>query len=157
MPSIPFKYGDILNKGDTSRFFPEFDLTADPFYAEISQTQTDQTETLKKAKVTIRFVHSLGNQNIIGMLTKPSDTGEAGGLVALSILDTSIIKPQVRGSAVSVTKLEHKLLLDAPGSSTGLSIVYENQMLFFVPTSGSKEKIRLVGASQGLLSVKRLN
>ena len=157
LPSIPFKYGDILNKGDTSRFFPEFDLTADPFYAEISQTQTDQTETLKKAKVTIRFVHSLGNQNIIGMLTKPSDTGEAGGLVALSILDTSIIKPQVRGSAVSVTKLEHKLLLDAPGSSTGLSIVYENQMLFFVPTSGSKEKIRLVGASQGLLSVKRLN
>lgn len=157
LTSLPFKYGDLLNRGETSRFFPEFDLTADRFYAEISQTQADQKETLKKAKVAIRFVHSLGNPNIIGMLTKPSDTGEAGGLVALSILDTLVIKPQVRGSAVSVTKLEQKLLLDAPGSSTGLTIVYENQMLFFVPTSGSKEKIRLVGATQGLLSVKRLN
>ncbi|NBR61227.1 MAG: hypothetical protein EBT86_06195 [Actinobacteria bacterium] len=146
-----------MNKGETSRFLPEFDLTADRFYAEISQTQADQKETLRKAKVAIRFVHSLGNPNIIGMLTKPSDTGEAGGLVALSILDTLVIKPQVRGSAVSVTKLEQKLLLDAPGSSTGLTIVYENQMLFFVPTSGSKQKIRLVGATQGLLSVKRLN
>ena len=157
LPSIPFMYGDVLNKGETSKYFSQFDLTSDRFYAEISQTQTDQTDTLKKAKVNIKFVHSLGNQNIIGMLTKPSENGEAGGLVAMSILDTSVIKPKVSGSAVSVTKLEHKLLLDAPGSSTGLSIVYENQMLFFVPTSGSKEKIRLVGASQGLLSVRKLN
>jgi len=157
LPSIPFMYGDVLNKGETSKYFSQFDLTSDRFYAEISQTQTDQTDTLKKAKVNIKFVHSLGNQNIVGMLTKPSENGEAGGLVAMSILDTSLIKPKVSGSAVSVTKLEHKLLLDAPGSSTGLSIVYENQMLFFVPTSGSKEKIRLVGASQGLLSVRKLN
>jgi hypothetical protein len=70
--------------------------------------------------------------------------------------DTSIIKPTTRGSAVSVTQTEQKLLLNAPGSATGLKISYGNMLLFYVPISGSNEKIRLLGATQGILSVKAL-
>ncbi|NDC47669.1 MAG: hypothetical protein EBZ61_01050 [Micrococcales bacterium] len=149
---IPFKYGDVINKGSTSKFFDMFDLSADQFYAARSQDQADNIEKLKKIKVAIRYQHSLGNPNILGMLTL-----ESGGLVAVAMNDTSIIRPQVRGAAVSVTELDHKILLNAPGSPTGLKIVYENMMLFYVPVAGSEEKIRLVGASQGILSVKALD
>jgi hypothetical protein len=152
LTSLPFKYGDTINKGGASKFYSNFDLASDKFYAAVSQTQQQQAEDLKKVKVAIRFQHALGDPNIIGMLTLDS-----GGLIALSMNDTSIIRPTVRGSAVSVTQLDHKILLNAPGSATGLRIVYKNMMLFYVPVAGSLEKIRLIGASQGIVSVKVLN
>ncbi len=152
LKSLPFKYGDTINKGLDSKFATEFDLASDKFYAALSESQTQQTADLKKANATIRFQHSLGNANIIGMLTL-----ESGGLVAISMNDTSLIRPKVRGVAVSVTQLDHKILLDAPGSASGLKIVYGNMLLFYVPVAGSEEQIRLVGASQGILSVKALN
>jgi hypothetical protein len=71
--------------------------------------------------------------------------------------DTSTITPKAQGAAVSVKALDQKLLLGSLGSSTGLRIVYSNMLLFYVPESGSDEKIRLVGASQGLLSVRSIN
>lgn len=152
LKSLPFKYGDTINKGLDSKYATEFDLASDKFYAALSESQTQQTADLKKANATIRFQHSLGNPNIIGMLTV-----ESGGLVAISMNDTSLIRPKIRGVAVSVTQLDHKILLDAPGSATGLKIVYGNMLLFYVPVAGSDEQIRLVGASQGILSVKALN
>lgn len=152
LKSLPFKYGDTINKGLASKFATEFDLASDKFYAALSESQTQQTADLKKANATIRFQHSLGNANIIGMLTL-----ESGGLVAISMNDTSLVRPKIRGVAVSVTQLDHKILLDAPGSASGLKIVYGNMLLFYVPVAGSEEQIRLVGASQGILSVKALN
>jgi hypothetical protein len=152
LKSLPFKYGDTINKGLDSKFATEFDLASDKFYAALSESQTQQTADLKKANATIKFLHSLGNPNSIGMLTV-----ESGGLVAISMDDTSLIRPKIRGVAVSVTQLDHKILLDAPGSATGLKIVYGNMLLFYVPVAGSEEQIRLVGASQGILSVKALN
>jgi hypothetical protein len=151
LSSLPYKYGNILNKGADSKYARYFNLSSDGFYKARFDDQSEQAKTLKKVKATIQFVHKLGDLNIIGMLTLKS-----GGLIAVSMTDTSVIKPTTRGSAVSVTETEQKLLLNAPGSATGLKISYENMLLFYVPISGSNEKIRLLGASQGILSVKAL-
>ncbi len=151
LSSLPFKYGNILNKGAESKFASSFNLSSDGFYEARFADQSKQEVALKKVKATIQFLHTLGNPNIIGMLTLKS-----GGLIAVSMTDTSIIKPTTRGSAVSVTETEQKILLNAPGSATGLKISYENMLLFYVPISGSNERIRLLGASQGILSVKAL-
>lgn len=151
LSGLPFKYGNILNKGTKSKFASSFNLSSDGFFEARYADQTEQAKTLKKVKTTIQFLHALGNKNILGMLTLKS-----GGLIAVSMTDTSIIKPTTRGSAVSVTETEQKVLLNAPGSATGLKISYENMLLFYVPISGSNEKIRLLGATQGILSVKAL-
>jgi hypothetical protein len=71
--------------------------------------------------------------------------------------DTSTIKSKINGAAVSVKALDQKTLLGSIGSPTGLKIVYSNMLLFYVPESGSAEKIRLVGASQGLISVRSID
>ena len=152
LKSIPFKYGNILNKGLESKYATEFDLASDEFYAELSESQILQKNEVEKVGSTIKFQHSLGNQNIIGL-----QTVERGGLIALAMNDTSTIKPKSSGAAVSVKSLDQKTLLGSIGSPTGLRIVYSNMLLFYVPESGSKEKIRLVGASQGLLSVRSIN
>ena len=152
LKSIPFKYGDTLNKGLESKYAPEFDLASDEFFAELSESQIQQKSEVEKVGSTIKFVHELGNQNILGL-----QTVERGGLIALAMNDTSTIKPKAQGAAVSVKALDQKLLLGSLGSSTGLKIVYSNMLLFYVPESGSNEKIRLVGASQGLLSVRSIN
>jgi outer membrane murein-binding lipoprotein Lpp len=152
LKSIPFKYGDTINKGGESKYSTEFDLASDEFYAALSESQIQQKDDVEKVSATIKFQHSLGNQNILGMLTV-----ESGGLVALTMNDTSTIRPKISGAAVSVTQLDQKTLLDAPGSATGLRIVYSNMLLFYVPVAGSQEKIRLVGASQGLLAVRSID
>jgi hypothetical protein len=150
--SLPYQYGDILNNGALSKFSGSFNLTADGFFAARFADQNQQKAALKKVKATIQFLHALGDQNILGMLTLKS-----GALIAVAMTDTSIIKPTTRGSAVSVTQAEQKILLNAPGSATGLKISYENMLLFYVPISGSNDKIRLLGATQGILNVKALN
>ena len=152
LKSIPFKYGDTLNKGLESKFATEFNLDSDEFYAELSESQIQQKNEVEKVGSKIKFQHSLGNQNILGL-----QTVERGGLIALTMNDTSTITPKAQGAAVSVKALDQKLLLGSLGSSTGLKIVYSNMLLFYVPESGSNEKIRLVGASQGLLSVRSIN
>lgn len=152
LTSIPFKYGDTLNKGTDSKYAVEFDLASDEFYAELSESQIQQKDEVEKVGSKIKFEHSLGNQNIIGL-----QTVERGGLIALTMNDTSTIRPKANGAAVSVKALDQKTLLGSLGSSTGLKIVYSNMLLFYVPESGSNEKIRLVGASQGLLSVRSIN
>lgn len=152
LKSIPYKYGDTLNKGTDSKYAVEFDLASDEFYAELSESQIQQKEEVEKNGSKIKFQHSLGNQNIIGL-----QTVERGGLIALTMNDTSTIRPKANGAAVSVKALDQKTLLGSLGSSTGLKIVYSNMLLFYVPESGSNEKIRLVGASQGLLSVRSIN
>jgi hypothetical protein len=152
LKSLPFKYGNTINKGVEGKYASEFDLASDEFYAALSESQIQQKADVEKVSATIQFQHAIGDPNIIGMLTV-----ESGGLVAIAMNDTSIIRPKVRGAAVSVTQLDQKLLLNAPGSATGLKIVYSNMLLFYVPVAGSEEKIRLVGASQGLLSVRSIN
>ena len=151
LDTLPYKYGNVLNKGTSSTFAREFDLKADKFFEARNADQNAQKEDLKKVKATISFQHALGDKNISGMLTLKS-----GGLIAVAMTDTSIIKPTVRGSAVSVTQAEQKILLNAPGSATGLRIKYENMLLFYVPIAGSNQRIKLLGASQGILSVKAL-
>jgi hypothetical protein len=152
LKSLPFKYGNTINKGLEGKYAPEFDLASDEFYASLSESQIQQRADVEKVSATIQFQHALGNPNILGLLTV-----ESGGLVAIAMNDTSIIRPKVRGAAVSVTQLDQKTLLNAAGSASGLKIVYGNMLLFYVPVVGSEEKIRLVGASQGLLSVRSIN
>jgi hypothetical protein len=157
LTSLPYMYGDVLNKGAESKFYEQFDLTSDQFYASVSQSQQADLAKLKKAN-SVKFVHSLGNSNVFGLLSKADEQGNGGGgLVAMAINDTSVIKPKVRGAAAAVTTVDKKLLLGADGSSTGLNIVYQNMMLFYIPVAGKAEKIRLLGASSSILSVKALN
>ncbi|NBS86232.1 MAG: hypothetical protein EBS58_06070, partial [Micrococcales bacterium] len=84
LDTLPYKYGNVLNKGTSSTFAREFDLKADKFFEARNADQNAQKEDLKKVKATISFQHALGDKNISGMLTLKS-----GGLIAVAMTDTS--------------------------------------------------------------------
>ena len=145
---IASAYGDVLNRGAASLSYGLFDTAKDEFYKQVSESQKSQVENLKTG--TIKFTHKLGDKNVISL-----STTKAGALVALYMTDTYVIKPKKRGSAVAVSGQE-KILLGADGSTRGVRSVYGDMMLFYVPALSDPAGIRLLGVTQGLVSVRSL-
>lgn len=145
---IASAYGDVLNRGAASLSHGLFDLTKDEFYKQVSESQKSQVANLKTG--TITFKHTLGSKNVISL-----STSKAGALVAVYVRDTYVIKPKKRGSAVAVSGQE-KVLLGADGSTRGVRSVYGDMMLFYVPALSDTAGIRLLGVTQGLVSVRSL-
>ena len=141
-------YGDVLNRGASSLSFGLFDTANDEFYKQVSESQKSQVANLKTG--TIKFTHSLGEKNVISL-----STSKAGALVAIYMTDTYVIKPKKRGSAVAVSGQE-KVLLGADGSTKGVRSIYGDMMLFYVPALSDPAGIRLLGVTQGLVSVRSL-
>jgi hypothetical protein len=141
-------YGDVVDKGAESEFYNLFDLLGDQFYDEISAIQKAQPEKLTEA--TTSFAHVLADENVISLATSDS-----GAVVALMMTDTWEIRPNSSGSVVAVSGNE-RLLLGSEVSTQGVSTQYGNMLLFYVPISDSTEKIKLLGATQALLSIRSL-
>ena len=139
-------YGSIIDNGAGSAGAENFALTNDEFFKQISQSQDAQVAALKNGKIT--FSHILGSPNVLSLAT-----ADGGALVALAMIDGYSIRPTKRGSAITVTGLE-KTLLGASGSPTGVVSKYSDMLLFYVPQTSSEDKIRLLGVTQGLLSVR---
>jgi hypothetical protein len=141
-------YGDLIDNGPASEFFSQFDVSTDAFYEQIATTQQNQTASLEDA--TTQFTHSLGEFNVVSLTTSDS-----GAIVALMMVDTWEIKPTSRNSAVTVSG-DELLLLGVEGSTRGVSTRYGNMLLFYVPLASSDQKVRLLGATQSLLSIEVL-
>ena len=146
--SLAPTYGDLIDNGPASEFFSLFDLSTDKFYEQIAQTQKDQAENLDEA--TTVFSHELGDANVVSLTTSDS-----GAIVALMMVDNWEITPTSRNSAVTVSG-DELLLLGVEGSRSGVNTRYGNMLLFYVPLESSDQKIRLLGATQSLLSIEVL-
>ncbi|WP_296630000.1 hypothetical protein [Rhodoluna sp.] len=145
---VAVAYGDVINKGASSLSSALFNLDKDEFYKQVSASQKSQVANLKTANM--KFVHSLGDPNVISLATS-----NAGALVAVYMKDTYTIRPKKRGSAVAVTGQE-KIMLGADGSTTGVRSVYGDMLLFYVPALSDDAQVKLLGATQGLVSVRGL-
>jgi hypothetical protein len=143
---LPSIYGSIIDNGAGIAGAERFALTNDEFFKQISQSQDAQVAALKNGKIT--FTHALGSPKVVSLAT-----ADGGALVALSMIDGYTIRPTKRGSAITVTGLE-KTLLGASGSPTGVVSKYSDMLLFYVPQTGSDDRIRLLGVTQGLLSIR---
>ena len=145
---IPVAYGDLINKGQSSLSAGLFDVSVDEFYKQVSSSQKTQAQTLTTGKIV--FTHALGNATVISL-----STAEGGALVAVYMTDTYTIRPVRAGSAVAVAGQE-KLLLGSSGSSRGVRSVYGDMLLFYVPSLADESQLRLLGVTQGLISVRSL-
>jgi hypothetical protein len=145
---LPNAFGDVIDKGIDSEFFDLFNIEGDEYYEQISSSQKQQQEGLRRAEIT--FSHDLGDQNVISL-----STSDSGALVALMMTDNYLIKPTRDNAAVTVSGNE-LLLLGVEGSSKGVRTQYGGMLLFYVPASTSDGKVTLLGATQTLLSIRAL-
>jgi hypothetical protein len=145
---LPTTFGDVIDKGELSEFYNLFDLTEDEYYKQISTSQKEQIEKLRRAEIT--FTHGLGDENVISL-----STSDSGALVAVMMTDNYLIRPTRDNAAVTVSGNE-KLLLGAEGSAKGVRTQYAGMLLFYVPSATNQGKITLLGATQSLLSIRGL-
>jgi hypothetical protein len=145
---LPDTFGDVIDNGELSQFYNLFDLAEDEYYNQISTSQKEQIEKLRRAEIT--FSHSLGNESVISL-----STSDSGALVAVMMTDSYLIRPTRENAAVTVSGNE-QLLLGAEGSAKGVRTQYGGMLLFYVPAATSDGKITLLGATQSLLSIRGL-
>ena len=145
---LPNAFGDVIDKGQASEFYNLFNLEGDEYYEQISTSQKEQSERLRRAEIT--FTHELGDENVISL-----STSDSGALVAVMMTDNYMIKPTRDNAAVTVSGNE-LLLLGVEGSAEGVRTQYGGMLLFYVPAATNEGKITLLGATQALLSIRAL-
>ena len=145
---LPNAFGDVIDNGAASEFYNLFNLEGDEYYEQISTSQKEQSERLRRAEIT--FSHELGDENIISL-----STSDSGALVAVMMTDNYLIRPTRENAAVTVSGNE-QLLLGVEGSAEGVRTQYGGMLLFYVPAATNKGKITLLGATQSLLSIEAL-
>ena len=145
---LPNAFGDVIDKGVASEFYNLFNLEGDEYYEQISTSQKEQIERLRRAEIT--FTHELGDQNVISL-----STSDSGALVAVLMTDNYLIRPTRENAAVTVTG-DELLLLGVEGSAEGVRTQYGGMLLFYVPAATNEGRITLLGATQSLLSIRAL-
>ena len=139
--------GSIVDEGFDSPFALSIDFR-NPYLSAITKYQTSLQQSLTDANITIS--HSLGEFEPILLATL-----NGGALLCLKAVDNYRIEPRESGDAISISG-DEALLLGAEASASGFETSYGAMLVFYIPTVGSSEQIRLLGATQGLIGVKNL-
>jgi len=141
-------YGDLLISGKKSEF-------ANDFASDSLQTQIGAAAKAKR-------VEDLGETAKFRWKDSATDdvplvfaTAESGALMMVTLEEKEIVKPAVPGAAITTTGAV-KVLSNITSSMTGIEADYQYQLLFYVPSLGSTEKIRLLGYSYALTSALKL-
>jgi hypothetical protein len=139
--------GSLLNEGPDSTWSILVDGD-NQYIADVSSVQQTLAQTLSNANVT--FDHKISPDEMV-LLT----SGEGGALVGIYMIDTYTIIPKSPGDAVAISGQE-AILLGAGGSATGIETRYGAMLLFHMPAAGSESRVRLLGATQQLLTAVSL-
>ena len=141
-------YGDLLISGTKSAF-------ANDFAGDSLQTQIGADSKAKRIKdlgQTAKFTWKDSSTDDVPLVFA---TAESGALMMVTLQEKEIVKPAVPGAAITTTGAV-KVLSTITSSMTGIEADYQYQLLFYVPSLGSTEKIRLLGYSYALTSALKL-
>ena len=137
-------YADVLLQGAASPSVGLFEDEVDAFRAQFDASRADRQAALPTT-ASIEFGTTAGDGSTVALATNDS-----GSIVAVSVNETEIVKPINDGATVSPSGAASKALSGISSSSKGILNTYSDQLLFYVPTAGSSDKIILLGFAQGL-------
>jgi hypothetical protein len=143
-------YGDILTTDTASEFYPLFEAEGDSLRLAIGAAFKAKRAKEIPSTARIAFTHAAGTGEIIAL-----STNDAGAIVAVDLKETETVKPVEAGAAINAPA-SVKALLGKGMSTRGIRAVYGQQLLFYVPSAGSTDKIILLGYSQGMIAASEL-
>jgi hypothetical protein len=139
-------YGTVLARGKAAPDASLFQATGDEVRTKLGKAYKDKTRKNLDKALSIAFSSKAGTGEIV-----PMTTNESGSLVAASL--DEIEKVTVKGSADGASVGAGKAVAALSGvasSESGISSVYGYQLLFYVPSAGSNQKIQVLGATRSL-------
>ena len=143
-------YGSVLTMGEASPYYGLFDFTADTLVTQVGKAYKDQKSSAISGRASIDFSQSASSGAPLGLATLDS-----GAIVTVGLNEVESVRPTETGASVSLEG-QAKILSGITSSPTGVESTYGLQLAFYVPPLGSKDKIRLLGYTQGLISAKGL-
>jgi len=141
-------YGDLLMFGKKSEFANDFD-------SDSLQTQIGAASKAKRVEELGQTAKFTWKDSITDDVPLVFATAESGALMMVTLEEKEIVTPAVPGAAITTTGAV-KALSTITSSMTGLEADYQYQLLFYVPSLGSTEKIRLLGYSYALTAALKL-
>ncbi|TFD09442.1 MULTISPECIES: hypothetical protein [unclassified Cryobacterium] len=145
-------YADILVQGEASPSFGLFESEGDNFRVQVADLNAAKIAALPST-ASIEFAAAAGSDEAVALATNDS-----GSIVAVSMTETETVKPVDAGATVgpAADALATKALSGITTTAKGFSNTYRDQLLFYVPTAGSSDKIVLLGFAQGLITSAEL-
>jgi hypothetical protein len=147
-------YSDILMNGEKSRYADLFDSASDQLQPQVGavwkQKQQQQLAAQFGNTSSLSWTPGTGPGDVIAMATNDS-----GAIVWVNPRETQLHKVTEAGAQV-IAGATTAALSGVASSNTGIESVFDYQLAFYVPPAGSKEKIRLLGYAQGLVSAKQV-
>jgi len=147
---LALAYGDIIDKGPTSEFAKDFDLSKDNLIGLIGPDQRKVLQAGLATRANVSFANSKGVGAVIAL-----SSNDSGAIVAVELNETVTVTPVEAGSSVN-TEGAVKSLSGLTSTTKGSAAVYGDQLLFYVPKANSKSKITLLGFATGLISAKEI-
>ncbi len=147
---VALAYGDILEKGPASPSAKFFDLSKDKLIGLIGLDYRKALLAALPATAKMVFANAVGPYDSIAL-----GSNDSGAIVSVYLTETVTVTPVEAGAAVN-PEGQVKSLSGVTGSTKGTVAVYGDQLLFYVPSSTSKQKITLLGFATGLTSAKEL-
>ncbi|MFD4420209.1 hypothetical protein ACFWN7_01745 [Agromyces sp. NPDC058484] len=145
-------YADVLLKGDASEFATVFDAEGDVLREQLGVTGQQAMNDGLAATIDATFSNVVGDGPTVALATNDS-----GALVSVSIEQTEKVTPNDGGTI--------GFGAGAPGaalsgftekSAKGVQRVIGVQLLFYVPSVGTDEQIRLLGWSESLIGASEV-
>lgn len=145
-------YADVLLQGEASPTYDLFESEGDNFRVQVAALKAAKIAALPTT-ASIEFAAAAGSDEAIALATNDS-----GSIVAVSMTETETVKPVDDGATVgpAADALATKALSGITTTAKGFQNTYGDQLLFYVPTAGSSEKIVLLGFAQGLITSAEL-
>ena len=139
--------GDLLNNGAESLWVDLVDPKND-YIKDVASVQRGLAETLSNAN--LDFQHKQTDDPMVLLSSL-----DGGALVGIYMVDTYTIIPKEPGDAVAIAG-DEAVLLGTSGSATGIETRYGAMLLFHIPAAGGEARVRLLGATQQLLTAVAL-
>ncbi len=144
-------FGDLLLKGDASQYSKLFDVADNSLIASIG------FDAKQKRISSIPSIASMALGNIDGGAEViPLVTNDSGAIVATYLKETEQVTPVEAGALVNAEGAV-KSLSGVSSTTLGTIATYGDQLLFYVPPTGSKQKIVLIGWASALIAAKELS
>ncbi|WP_156401679.1 hypothetical protein [Agromyces sp. Soil535] len=145
-------YADVLLKGDASEFAALFDPEGDVLREQLGVTGQQAINDSLPPTADITFSNVVGTSPTVALATNDS-----GALVTASIEQTEKVTPNDGGTIGFEAGAPGAALSGFTGKSAkGVQRVIGVQLLFYVPSVGSDEQIRLLGWSESLIGASEV-
>lgn len=148
---LAMAYADIMANDIESQVYLDFEVEGDSLRPTVGKADRARRAAELPTTAAMTFSERPGNEPPIAL-----STIDSGAVVAVELLDSTLVAPVEEGAAVNTAGLV-KALSGVAMTTSGISTTHQIQLLLYVPAADSEGKIILLGWTHGLIEAKEVS